>query len=517
MSASREKKLRQAPTKKPLSPSAAKKQTEDQKKARMYKITTIVTVVVLIVALFLALFQNVFAAKTPAAVIGGEKVYPYELNYYYYNSYANTVNNLQQTYGDYAAYFLNTSTSLKSQKMMGSDTTWHDNFLNSALNTVQQVHALCDAAEAEGMTLSQENIDAVEADYQSIYDYVVTENNGDIDYYLRYTYGNGMTSDEYKRLASETRLASQYSNAKNDSFSYSSSDISAYYNEHKNDFDVVTFRSYFFSANISSDMSEAEQAAAKTSAHSLAEIMKNSVSGEESFITLARQYAAEDQKEKYEDDTATLTKDATYSSAGTRVGSDGADWLYETGRQSGDVTLIDSSSGTYVVLFSSRGRNDYNTANVRHILIQFQKDEDADEPSTAQDNEAKAKADAILKEWQDGEATEASFAALATEKTEDPGSKENGGLYENVYKGQMVAEFENWCFDSSRKPGDTGIVRTSYGYHVMYYVSSGSPYWEIQVDGSLRSADYNAWLDDLLTDYPVKRRALGLMSVKLPG
>ena len=517
MSASREKRMRQAPAAKPVSANVAKKKADDQKKARMYKITTIVTVVVLVLALFLALFQNVFAAKTPAAVIGGEKVYPYEVNYYYYNAYANTVNSLQSQYGDLASYFINTSTSLKSQKMMGSDTSWHDYFLDSALNTIQQVKALTDAAKAEGMTLSQENADAVEADYQSIYDYVVTQNNGDLDYYLRYTYGNGMDSDEYKRLASETRLAEQYSTAKQQSFSYGSADISGYYNDHKNDFDVVTYRSYFFAADFTSDMSDAEQTAAKTSAHSLAEIMKNSVSGEESFITLARQYADEDQKEQYEDDTATLTKDSTYSSANTRIGSDGADWLFDSARKSGDVTLVDSASGTYVVLFSSRARNDYNTVNVRHILIQFELDQDATEPTTAQENAARTEAEAILTLWKDGDATEESFAALATEKTQDPGSKENGGLYEGIYKGQMVTEFEDWCFDANRQPGDTGLVRTSYGYHVMYYVGQGRPYWEVQVDAALRTTDYNDWLTALTADYSIKRRALGLMNVKLPG
>ena len=76
---------------------------------------------------------------------------------------------------------------------------------------------------------------------------------------------------------------------------------------------------------------------------------------------------------------------------------------------------------------------------------------------------AKQTAEDLLNEWKQGEATEDSFAALATEKTTDTGSKDNGGLYENVYPGQMVSAFNNWCFDSSRKPGDTGIVETNYG------------------------------------------------------
>lgn len=81
-----------------------------------------------------------------------------------------------------------------------------------------------------------------------------------------------------------------------------------------------------------------------------------------------------------------------------------------------------------------------------------------------------AKAEDILKQWKDGEATEDSFAALATEKTEDPGSQGTGGLYTYVYEGQMVPTFNDWCFDESRQYGDTGLVKTNYGYHIMFFV-----------------------------------------------
>ena len=68
--------------------------------------------------------------------------------------------------------------------------------------------------------------------------------------------------------------------------------------------------------------------------------------------------------------------------------------------------------------------------------------------------------------------TAESFAALANEYSQDPGSNTNGGLYEGVTEGQMVAAFNDWCFDAERKEGDTGIVRTEYGYHVMYFCGS---------------------------------------------
>ena len=71
-----------------------------------------------------------------------------------------------------------------------------------------------------------------------------------------------------------------------------------------------------------------------------------------------------------------------------------------------------------------------------------------------------------------------------------------GGLYENVSPGEMVTEFNDWLFDESRKPGDTGIVFNEggyTGYHVMYFVGDDVPCWQVQVENTLRSRDTEAW------------------------
>ena len=124
---------------------------------------------------------------------------------------------------------------------------------------------------------------------------------------------------------------------------------------------------------------------------------------------------------------------------------------------------LDKESGKYV--------------DVRHILVMPEGgsvDEETGEAIYSEDEweACRVKAQELLDEWLAGEATEDSFAALATEHTEDPGSQTTGGLYENVYEGQMVEPFEAWCFDETRKTGDYGLVRTDYGYHIMYFVSS---------------------------------------------
>lgn len=130
-------------------------------------------------------------------------------------------------------------------------------------------------------------------------------------------------------------------------------------------------------------------------------------------------------------------------------------------------------------------KDDTPMANVRHILISPEQTTGEDGNAVITDEAwaaAEKKANELYEQWKSGDATEESFAALAGENTQDPGSMASGGLYENVYPGQMVPEFNDWCFAEGRKTGDSGIVKTSYGYHIMFYVSQADgPFWKMVV------------------------------------
>ena len=145
-------------------------------------------------------------------------------------------------------------------------------------------------------------------------------------------------------------------------------------------------------------------------------------------------------------------------------------------------------------------KEQYPSVAVRHILVKAEAAEDGTYTDEAKEA-AKAKAEEILAEWEAGDKTEESFAALAEEYSEDPGSSENGGLYDDVMQGQMVEEFDAFCFDENRQPGDTGIVygeSGSYaGYHVMYFVGEGDPADNETGRSNIAGAKMSEWLTSL--------------------
>lgn len=99
------------------------------------------------------------------------------------------------------------------------------------------------------------------------------------------------------------------------------------------------------------------------------------------------------------------------------------------------------------------------SASVRHILLLTRGKTEAEKEEIHQ------KMEEILSLAKSGE----DFAGLAKEYSEDPGSKDNGGLYEDFGRGQMVEPFEDAAFSV---PVDqiSDIVETDYGYHILKVV-----------------------------------------------
>jgi len=93
----------------------------------------------------------------------------------------------------------------------------------------------------------------------------------------------------------------------------------------------------------------------------------------------------------------------------------------------------------------------------RHILLSLAADADAEEAAAVEQ-----RANQILSQIREG----ADFAALASELSEDPGSKTNGGDLGFFARGQMVKAFEDAAF--SLEPGTVSEpVRSEYGYHII--------------------------------------------------
>ena len=76
-----------------------------------------------------------------------------------------------------------------------------------------------------------------------------------------------------------------------------------------------------------------------------------------------------------------------------------------------------------------------------------------------------------------------------------------------------MESFKNWCLDASRKPGDTGVVESDYGAHVMYFVGEQLPVWKANVVSDLRDAEYSEWLEGISADSTIEHHGFGMKFV----
>lgn len=442
-------------------------------------IITSVVIVAALTILIVRLATHVEPTKTAAKVSDTEiTLAEFAFNYFYSVDYCG---NMYQSYG------IDLTGDLKSTACsFDTSITWHEYFVKSAAELLQQNVALFEEAKKAGYEVTDEDNQMVETYLESMSAYA-EEYGTTLEAFMKACYGEYV--DEATLVASLLRMsiANRYRNDYAQSIEISDEELESYFEENKEAYETVNYRMMIFS---DASLSEEEE----RTAEEIAKEMAAAVTDEASFIQLALEYAPEESKVNYENESYTLAENITASSFSSEEAAQ--EWLFSDDRKAGDVTVIELQSGYAATYFISKDRDRTQTIDVRHILIQPEDDEDE-----ASVKAAKEEAERIYDEWKNGDATAESFGALAKEYTADSNG-DDGGLYENVTPGQMVTEFNDWCFDSARKPGDTAIVKTKYGYHIMYFVEQNEENWSASIRSILQSSEYTTYFYALLDEYP---------------
>lgn len=504
MSASTEKKQRQAAREAGTDRKLNAAQEEAKKKARSKRITTIVSIcVALLVVLIILLSTGFFYNHTTALTIDGKNYSPAEVNYHYAQQYFNWTSQ----YGSYASIFgLDTSAGpfgLKNQpcQLLEDGGSWRDYFMQTAYAEMAQSQALAAYAADQGLTVSEEDLADVDEQLSQMAEAAKGYGFSGADNYLEANYGTGVSTRIVRRAMTDGFLATAGYNHYLEQLTYTPEQLAERYASFEGSKDFFDYA--FYSVNAATETDDDGNEAAPTEqamleARMTAEAVMTSYQDDKDTEDPVERLNAALEAE-FEGVSATERSRVQGDSLG-----DLTEWL--TAEHSvGDIDVVENAAGTgyFVVVFLGRDDNHYNTVTVRHILVTAEADEEgnwSDEVKEA----AREKAESILDEWKAGEATEESFAALAEQYSEDSGSNTNGGLYENVAKGQMVEEFDAFCF-GDRKPGDTAVVfgtNGSYaGYHVIYFVGEGDLYSDTLARDDLQSEDVGSWLDEITPEY----------------
>ena len=449
----------------------------------------LITIAVLVVALLATGLWAIVRSGLPqqkltALTVGSEAVKAVDVNYYYF-----------QTLGNYGLDPADpqTEATLKAPSGIEGFKTNADYLKDLAIKDLQQDVMLADQARQAGVSLTEED-QALIDNYMKNLSSAALQEKVTLQNYLITAFGPGMNENDLRRCTERLLLADRYAAQKADSFTFTDAELQAAYEKNPDSYDVIDYRVFYLAADYETGATDAIKTKAMEEAKKQVDAMLERITDGDSFRELCIEYASESDKVQYKNEDYSL-RTSKHKSEVTMTAQN--TWLFDAARKAGDKTVIDSVSGYYVLYFEARRKAEYQRVDVRHILISANRTSATEE----QINAARKKAEDLLAEYEAGAKTEEAFAELAKANTADSNA-EQGGLYEAVNRGQMVKEFEDWCFDPARKTGDTGIVQTDFGFHIMYYVGPAGMDWVFNATDTLKGEAYQAYLEEEVKNYP---------------
>lgn len=458
----------------------------------MKRIFAVLIAAMLMLTVFAGCASSEAEAENGSAValkIGNTEYTVNDVQYMYVATFNEVYYNLYYTYSSYGidvSTIVDISKPLEEQ-MVDETKTWHEYVLDYTVNTLKSITGVYEEAIANGFVLPEEYQTDLDSFSQQLEE-IAAKNSMTKEEYIENSYGKGVTEETVRKMTEIQIYCNAYIQDYQGKVTVSDEDIQAYYEANKKDIDTVAMRFFFTPTYSDEEGSEYTHEQAKAAAEAVA-----AAQNAEEFDNLAYENADEEQKKSYDEGGSTLMQGITYNGVGIEEVSE---WLFDEARQYGDTyTFHDVEYSSYlIVMFEERVDPNYDYIDVRHILITPEEDEEgniSDEAWTA----AEEKANEIYEGFLAGEQTEEAFGELAKEHSAD-GNAAQGGIYEDVKKGQMVETFNNWCFDEARQPGDSGIVKTRFGYHIMYFVGTGTNNLTGTIEPSVTSEKVSAWIEN---------------------
>lgn len=402
----------------------------------------------------------------------------------------------------------------------GNVVTFHQAATKYSLNAMAETDFYFEKAKAEGF-VGSDKIEKAVRDYLNEFKQNIKNTGYSLNEYIELMYNGTITVEYWRTLIYIQYYVDEYIECLEKNIDITDEELYEHKETYSEELIRVDFRLFDFEIDAYGEDEVAE----------LAQKMCDRITDEESFVDLAYEYCAEDDKDTFKEDGATYAKGIRKSVVESNIGKDLADWLYANERQAGDKIVYTTDQYVYVVYIINTAY--FETAplvDARHILISFDEvvkelNETAGnsidtslnydretETLTLEDGkeitnentgysielveEAYNISKNIYEEYLKGAKTEESFAELAEKNSDDTGSIGEGGLYEDIEKGKMVAPFEDWSYDENRKTGDVDIIMTEYGWHIMYFVKQHEEaFWKEELREIIATEEFDDILD----------------------
>lgn len=407
-----------------------KRKKEEEKERRSWKRFKIVSIVILaavavsiVFSIGTSFYNRYTVLNQTYFQVGDHDITRLEYNYYFNNVYSNYLS----MYGSYVSMMgLDTTVDLDEQTYPGNkNMTWKDYFDQSAVEQIQQIKAMADEARENGFEYdSSEDMASYETEIAA---QAESASVSESEYYAL-MYGDYATPSRIETFVEENLLASAYYNHLVEENQPADDEITAYYEENKNSYDTVTYRSFYFEV----DTSAGEETGSEETTAAETTTAAEETTVEETTLDTAEETAEE----------TTAAEETTVEE--TTTGAEETAAEETTAAEAETETASEEETGM------------------------------TDEEIAAAMDELKVQADEMAARLEAGEDFEDLCVEYASEdQKENYGGEEDGSLTEEGSYFGAPSVAADWLFDESRQEGDITVLESESlnRYYVVQFIS----------------------------------------------
>ncbi len=262
----------------------------------------------------------------------------------------------------------------------GNKITYSEFFGKTAIEAFEQTAYFCSLAKDSGITLSDEETQALEENAASFAR--TAESYGmTADEFAEQQFGAGInmyvlmksTLDQMLAESFKTKMAEDAAKALTDD------ELEAYYDEHTEDFTTVSFRMLQLALKVADDGSnDLEKKQAQADGFVAA------VKSEDAFIAEAKKL----DPEAFADTDKTKIDGVKYGALNQYISADAAKWCFDEARKTGDIASFATENYVYIIYITQPAARDENLLpSVRHLLVTFAANYTPEDGATAVDGD----------------------------------------------------------------------------------------------------------------------------------
>ena len=462
----------------------AEEKARAKKEERISMITGTVVVAALVCLVLSFPIRSWLTVNGTYIEVAGQKVSRLEFDY----NYNVAKNNYLNQYGTYLSYMGLDLTKDLSTQMYSEDLSFKDFFEEMAVDSITQNKALKAEADAAGFTYDASK------DYEeymaSVKDAAEEAGMSEKEF-VKENFGVYATSSRLKKIVMEELENSAYYQSVAEAKTPGDEDARAYYEENKDTYDSVDYRSTIINAELPTEPTDLADPVEEKTEGTTENTTSETYQPSEAEI----EFAMKEAKAKADTALTTIAKDGELQE--NKQHSDVAykirDWLFDGERKAGDTTIIEDDTNHlyYVLAFENRYLDETPTVDVRIIVPEENNGE------------------AVLEEWKNGAATEDSFAEIADKYNNKELISAEGGFFDRLVTSSVPTELTEWLTDSSRAYGDTAVLAPAdndyndYTY-VLYYIGTDEPEWMMNIKNTLLNQTMSDYLEEITAGYEVK-------------